>query len=169
MLCTTFLALCVLRGHWSCSSLKVVISPCTAHFNTLRSTYKDTRRAECRHAVGLATYSDECTNCQSATCYCSPGNWSEVYLCLLGEGFPPLQAGRWVISFRALTTAHTVVDMSGLHPTDNRYCDDENNASDSESSDDEVEEGLLVERNREMFLGKSTFYMCLSTLDEWVQ
>ena len=85
---------------------------------------------------------------------------------LLGEGFPPSTGWPLGDLFQGFDHGHTVVDMSGLHPTDNRYCDDENNASDSESSDDEVEEGLLVERNREMLLGKSTFYMCLSTLDE---
>ena len=73
----------------------------------------------------------------------------------------------WVISFRIESDAH--VDMSSLHSTDNRNCEDANNASDSESSDDEFEEGLLVERKREMLLSQSQFYLCLSTLDEWVQ
>ena len=59
--------------------------------------------------------------------------------------------------------------MSSLYPTDSRNCEDTNNASDGESSDDEVEESLLVERNRETFLLQSQFYMCLNALDEWVQ
>ena len=39
MHCTIFLALCSFRGHWLCNSLNVIISPCTADFKTLRSTY----------------------------------------------------------------------------------------------------------------------------------
>ena len=56
--------------------------------------------------------------------------------------------------------------MSSLQPTDNRNCVGVYSASDGESSDDEDEEALLVERKRERLLRESPFYMCLSTLDE---
>ena len=59
-----------------------------------------------------------------------------------------------------------VYGMSSLQPTDNRNCVDIYIASDGESSDDEDEEALLVERKRERLLRESPFYMCLSTLDE---
>ena len=69
-----------------------------------------------------------------------------------------------MVSFRIESDPH--VGMSSLHPTDNRNCENANNASDGESSDDEFEEGLLVERKRETFLRQSQFSMCLSILDE---
>ena len=56
--------------------------------------------------------------------------------------------------------------MSSLQPTDNRNCVGVYSASDGESSDDEDEEALLVEKRRETGLRESPFYMCLSTLDE---
>ena len=59
--------------------------------------------------------------------------------------------------------------MSGLQPTDSRNCVGVYSASDGESSDDEDEEALLVEKRRETFLRESRFCMCLSTLDEWVK
>ena len=68
-----------------------------------------------------------------------------------------------VIFIIILTLAH---GMSSLQPTDNRNCVDIYIASDGESSDDEDEEALLVERTREILLRESPFYMCLSTLDE---
>ena len=61
---------------------------------------------------------------------------------------------------------HTHNDMSSHQTTDNRTCLDEYMASDGESSDDEIEEALLVERKREKLLRQSQFYTCLSTLDE---
>ena len=57
-------------------------------------------------------------------------------------------------------------DMSRHQTTDNRTLVDEYIASDGESSDDEIEEALLVERKRETRLRQSQFYICLSTLDE---
>ena len=59
-----------------------------------------------------------------------------------------------------------IYDMSSHQTTDNRTCVDEYIASDGESSDDEIEEALLVERRRETLLHQSQFFLCLSTLDE---
>ena len=56
--------------------------------------------------------------------------------------------------------------MSSFQPADNRNCVGVYRASDGESSDDEDEEALLVEKRRETFLRESQFYMCLVTLDE---
>ena len=59
--------------------------------------------------------------------------------------------------------------MSSLQPIDNRNRDDAYSVSDGESGDEEAEEALLVAEKRGKLLRESEFYMCLSTLDEWVR
>lgn len=59
--------------------------------------------------------------------------------------------------------------MSSLQPIDSRSHDNQYSASDGESSDDEAEEALLVAEKRSKLLRESEFFICLSTLDEWVQ